>query len=314
MDKKKLLIIAGPTAVGKTDTSIELARRLNGEIISADSMQIYKYMDIGTAKPAPEEMKGVPHHLIDIIDPDQEYSVAVFQKEARKLITEINHKHRLPIVVGGTGLYVNSIIYDMDFTSTVSNWDLRNQLQEEALEYGNEYIHNKLKAIDPQAAERIHKNNVKRVIRAIEVFNESGDSIGDFHKDVKFNNEYDLVLIGLTRDRQELYERVNQRVDIMMNNGLIEEVKSLIDLGYSEDLVAFKGLGYKEIISHLKGEYSLIEAIEILKRDTRRYAKRQLTWFKRLEKMKWYNLSEYTSNEKLIDNIMEYVEGHFDIL
>lgn len=314
MDRKKLLIIAGPTAVGKTDTSIELARKLNGEIISADSMQIYKYMDIGTAKPSIEEMKGVPHHLIGIANPDQEYSVALFQKDAKKLITEINERNKLPIIAGGTGLYVNSIIYNMDFTTTVSNWDLRNQLQQEVNEFGNEYLHDKLKLIDPEAAARIHKNNVKRVIRAIEVFHESGDSIGDFRRDLEYNHEYDFVLIGLTRDREELYERVNQRVDIMINNGLIEEVKKLIDLGYSEDLVAFKGLGYKEIISYLKGDCSLVEAIEILKRDTRRYAKRQLTWFKRYENMRWYNLSDYTSNQKLIDNIVEYLEGHFNIL
>lgn len=314
MKKNRLLIIVGPTAVGKTDTSIELAKRLDGEIISADSMQIYKYMDIGTAKPSKEDMKGVPHHLIDIINPDEDYSVAVFQKQAKKLINEINNKKKLPIVAGGTGLYINSIIYKMDFTSTVSNWALRNKLQEEAIEFGNEYIHNKLKEIDPQAADRIHKNNVKRVIRAIEVYYESGECIGDFSKDIELNDDYNMALIGLTRDRQELYDRINRRVDIMIENGLVDEVRGLIQKGYREDLIAFKGLGYKEIIRFLNGQCNLQEAIDTIKRDTRRYAKRQLTWFRRQNAIKWYNLSNYTSNEKLISNILEDLEGHFDNL
>lgn len=314
MNKKKLLIIVGPTAVGKTATSIEVAERLKGEIISADSMQIYKKMDIGTAKPSQEEMQDIPHYLIDIIEPDVDYSVAIFQNQAKKLIDRITNNGKLPILVGGTGLYINAIIYNMDFTSTVSNWGLRNMLQEEALKYGNEYIHNKLKQIDPETAGRIHKNNVKRVIRAIEVFNESGSSIGDFRKDLELNNEYDFILIGLTRDRKELYNRINQRVDIMIENGLVDEVKNLINQGYSEDLIAFRGLGYKEIIKYLQGYYTLQEAIETLKRDTRRYAKRQLTWFKRLEFIKWFNLSEYSSKEKLTEHIVAYVEGIFNIL
>ncbi|WP_090438927.1 tRNA (adenosine(37)-N6)-dimethylallyltransferase MiaA [Natronincola peptidivorans] len=312
--KNQLLIILGPTAVGKTNTAIELAKRLNGEIISADSMQIYKHMTIGTAKPSKEEMQGIPHHIMDIIEPDEQYSVASFQKDAKEKIDDIFHRRKNPIIVGGTGLYVNSIIYNMDFTSTISNWSLRKQLEEEAQKYGNEYVHNKLLDLDPEAAERIHKNNLKRVIRAIEVVHESGEKIGDFSKQLKLNDEYDIILIGLTRDRDELYERINRRVNLMIEDGLIAEVKYLLSLGYKEDIIAFKGLGYKEIINYLNSKYSLEEAIEIIKRDTRRYAKRQLTWFRRLENIKWYNLSEWSSNEKLIDNIMEYIEGHFNLL
>ncbi|AKL95385.1 tRNA dimethylallyltransferase MiaA [Clostridium aceticum] len=312
--KKKLLILVGPTAVGKTDTSIALAMKLKGEIISADSMQIYKHMNIGTAKPSIEEIQGIPHHLMDIVEPNEDFSVAAFQQKAKVAIEEITYKNKLPIIVGGTGLYVNAIIYNMDFTSTISNWDLRNQLQEEADKYGNEYLHDKLREIDPDAAERIHKNNVKRVIRAIEIFHESGEKIGNFREDVQLTNEYDFLLIGLTRDREELYDRINKRVDIMMEEGLIEEVKKLLEMGYPEDLVAFKGLGYKEIISYLNGSIPLEEAITILKRDTRRYAKRQLTWFRRFENIQWYNLSEYPSKEELINNIQEYIEGHFNVL
>lgn len=312
--KKPLLIIAGPTAVGKTDTSIILANKLKGEIISADSMQIYRYMDIGTAKPTVDEMKGIPHHLIDVVNPDEEFSVAEFQKLAKDKINELTLNNSLSIVAGGTGLYINSLIYNMDFTESVSNWKLREELQKQADEMGNDYVHNKLKEIDPDAANRIHPNNLKKVIRAIEVYYETGDKIGDFSKDITLNDEYDYFLVGLTRDRAELYERINDRVDIMINQGLIEEVKKLLSLGYSKDLVAFKGLGYKEIIRYLEGEYSLKEAIDILKRDTRRYAKRQLTWFRRYSDINWYNLSNYSSSENLANDIIKDFEGHFSLL
>ncbi len=314
MKKQNLLVILGPTAAGKTALSIELARKLNGAIISADSMQIYKHMDIGTAKPSLEEMKDITHYLIDNVNPNTDYSVALYQKEAQKYINKINYDGKLPILVGGTGLYINSIIYDMDFTDTISNKNLRRKLQEEACKYGNEYIHNKLKQIDPEVAKRIHHNNVKRVIRAIEVYSESGKSIGDFRKSLTTNNLYNCILIGITRDRKELYDRINKRVDLMIENGLVEEVRGLLKLGYKEDLIAFKGLGYKEIIMYLSGNCTLEEAIKILKKDTRRYAKRQLTWFKRLDNVIWYNLSEHSSEENLINNIKEYVEGKFNIL
>ena len=311
---KQLLIIVGPTAVGKTDTAIALAKNFKGEIISADSMQIYKYMNIGTAKPTLEEQAGVPHHLLDFLDPDEAFSVAEFQIKAQQLIEDITVREKLPVIAGGTGLYVNSLMYEMDFTSTISNWDLRNRLEEEANTHGNDYIHNKLKELDPKAAVRIHPNNLKRVIRAIEVNHESGENIGDFKEDIKANPNYNICMVALTRDREELYERINKRVDIMMEQGLVEEVTELLNKGYPKDLIAFKGLGYKEIIGYLEGEYTLDYAIEILKRDTRRYAKRQLTWFKRYEEANWFNLSQYTSTEKLIVDIMKVVEGHFHFI
>lgn len=314
MLKNKLLIVAGPTAVGKTDTAIGLARRLNGEIISADSMQIYKYMNIGTAKPSIEEQGGIPHHLVDCIYPDEDFSVAEFQSRAEELIGGIAEKGKLPIVAGGTGLYVNSLVCKMDFTSTASNWQLRNKLEEEARTNGHIFLHERLKALDPRAAERIHPNNLKRVIRAIEVNIEGGENIGDFTKDAKLNPNYDICMIGLTREREELYQRINLRVDSMLQLGLVEEVRSLLDKGYSKDLIAFKGLGYKEIIGYLEGEYDLAYAIEMLKRDSRRYAKRQLTWFRRYKDINWFNVSCYSSRQKLIDDIVEVVEGHFHFL
>lgn len=312
--KKRLLIIAGPTAVGKTDTGIILADKLNGEIISADSMQIYKNMDIGTAKPSLEERKGVMHHLIDIVNPDENFSVAEFQRLAKGIIDDLISNKKLPIIVGGTGLYINSLIYDMDFTQSVYNRKLRETLQEEAENMGNEYIHNKLRKIDPGLADRIHPNNVRRVIRAIEVYYETGDKMGDFSKDIVLSDEYEFFLAGLTRERRELYDRINTRVDIMIGQGLIEEVRNLLNLGYSKDLIAFKGLGYKEIIGYLEGKYDLNEAIRILKRNTRRYAKRQLTWFRRYDGINWYNVSDYPAGQNLAEHIIEDFKGYFNLL
>jgi len=313
--KPNVVILIGPTAVGKTNISIELAKKIDGEIISADSMQIYKYMDIGTAKPLNTEMQNIPHHLIDIVEPSETFTVADFQAQAKLAIDKITKNGKLPIIAGGTGLYINSIIYDIDFTSTISNWPLRNHLQLEAEKYGNEYIHNKLKKLDPEAANRIHKNNVKRVIRAIEVIKTSGEKIGNFKNDPKLNEDYNFILIGLTRDRKELYDRINKRVDMMIKDGLIEEVSSLInEKGYDKNLIAFRGLGYKEIIVYLENNIDLEKTIEILKRDTRRYAKRQLTWFRRLDNVRWYNLSEYISKENLVCDIIEYIERYLYML
>ncbi|KAB3534044.1 tRNA (adenosine(37)-N6)-dimethylallyltransferase MiaA [Alkaliphilus pronyensis] len=307
-------MIFGPTAVGKTKTSIKIAEKLNGEIISADSMQIYRYMDIGTAKPTVEEQGGIPHHLLNAVYPDEEFTVADFQEEAKALITDITSRNKLPIVVGGTGLYFNSLIYNMDFTNTISNWQLRQKLEAEAKSKGNKHLHDKLREIDPAAAVRIHPNNVKRVIRALEVNYEGGENMGSFKEDISPNDDNDFHIIGLNREREELYNRINQRVDIMLEQGLVEEVKALLAKGYSTELIAFKGLGYKEIIKYLKGECSLEEAVEVLKRDTRRYAKRQLTWFKRYDNVSWYNVSNYLSEEKLFNDILKEVEGHFYFL
>lgn len=312
--KKRLLIIVGPTAVGKTDIGIILANKLNGEIVSADSMQIYKNMDIGTAKPSLEERQGIVHHLIDIVNPDEDFSAAEFQRMAKDIIDTLVSDGKLPIIVGGTGLYINSLIYDMDFTQSVSNWKLRKALWKEAGNMGNEYVHDKLREVDIDAANRIHPNDVKKVIRAIEVFHETGKKIGDFSKDIVPNDEHDFFLAGLTRNREELYDRINMRVDIMIEWGLVEEVKNLLDFGYSKNLISFKGLGYKEIVGFLEGEYDLEEAIRVLKRNTRRYAKRQLTWFRRYSDINWYNVSDCPVGENLAEHIIKDFKGYFNLL
>lgn len=312
--KKPLVIIAGPTAVGKTEISIEVAKRLNGEVVSADSMQIYKYLDIGSAKPTKEETQGIPHYLIDEIDPRAEFSVSQYRDLAKKYIDKVISKGKIPIVAGGTGLYVNSLIYDMDFSSTRSDNSIRERLTSEYERYGIEYLHSKLKEVDKEAAERIHPNNVRRVIRALEVYYTTGESIKDFSKDLVENEDYDYILIGLNRDREELYERVNKRVDIMFNSGLIDEVKKLVEMGLKAEDISMKGIGYKEVIGYLDGEYDLERAVELVKRNTRRYAKRQLTWFKRYEKMKWFNLDKDTDKEKIINNIIQFVEGNIKFI
>ncbi|PAB61141.1 tRNA (adenosine(37)-N6)-dimethylallyltransferase MiaA [Anaeromicrobium sediminis] len=312
--KKPLIIIVGPTAVGKTETSIEIAKELNCEIISADSMQIYKGMDIGSAKPTMEERQGIPHFLMDEVDPRVDYSVSDFQKAAKKYIDEIISRGKIPMIVGGTGLYVNSIIYNIDFSSTSQNKELREKLEAEAQEFGNEYVHNKLKEVDEEAAKRIHANNLKRVIRALEVYYESGDKIKEFKSNLVPNEEYDYCLIGLIRDREELYDRINQRVDILMEMGLLEEVKKLMKLDLDVDNISMKGLGYKEIIKYLKGEYTLEKAVDILKRDTRRYAKRQITWFKRYDEMQWFDINKYDGKEDLMEDIIKYIEGKLDLI
>lgn len=312
--KKSLVIIAGPTAVGKTDISIEIAKRLNGEIVSADSMQIYKYLDIGSAKPTPEEMQEIKHYLIDEIDPRAEFSVSEYKELAKKYIKEVSLKGKLPIVAGGTGLYVNSLVYDMDFSNASSNKEIRDKLTKEYEEYGSEYLHNKLKEVDSKASQRIHPNNVQKVIRALEIFYTTGESIKDFSSDLVENEDYNYILIGLNRDREELYERVNKRVGIMIDNGLIEEVKNLVNMGLKVEDISMKGIGYKEIIGYLDGEYDLDRAVYLIKRNTRRYAKRQLTWFKRYKKMKWFNLDENINKEKIISNIIEFIEGNIEFI
>lgn len=305
--KEKLLIIIGPTAVGKTDTSILLAKKMNGEIISADSMQIYKHMDIGTAKPSNDEMEGIKHYLIDEIDPAREYNVAIFQDMAKKYIQDISSRSKLPIIVGGTGLYVNSLVYTWDFTETSSDWEYRNSLEKLVKEKGKEYLHDKLREVDPESAKIIHPNNVKRVIRALEVYNSTGKT-KSYYNDLskQKENNYNLSIVGLTMDREMLYKRINLRVDLMIEKGLVSEVEKLLNMGYKEDLISMQALGYKEIIKYLKGEYSLEEAIEILKRDTRRFAKRQLTWFRRDNRIKWFDVNNYPDKNKLANEIVGY--------
>lgn len=308
MKKIPLIILTGPTAVGKTALSIELAKDLNAEIISADSMQIYEYMDIGSAKVTKEEMDGVVHHMIDEVKPDYPFSVSEFQKRANKYIKEIYNKGKKTLITGGTGLYLNSLIYNMDFAKSNSNSKLRDELEKELEEKGIDYMHEKLKSLDSDAASRIHKNNTKRVIRALEVCLD-GKKMQDFSSDLKYNEEYLPIIIVLNRDRQVLYNRINQRVDIMMENGLVEEVKKLLSMGYNKDLISMQGIGYKEIVKYLEGEYTLEEAIEIIKRDSRRYAKRQITWFKRYKDSIWFDLDNYDNIEILKRDILNYIEN-----
>lgn len=308
MNKIPIIILTGPTAVGKTDLSIRLAKRLNAEIISADSMQIYKHMDIGSAKVTNEEMDGVKHHMIDEVDPDFAFSVSEFQRRADIYIEKINKEGKNVLVTGGTGLYLNSLIYKMDFAKSSADNELRDKLSIELKEKGIDHMHNKLKELDEEAANRIHKNNTKRVIRALEVCL-SGKKMNDFSSDLKFNEKYEPIIIVLNRDREHLYERINKRVDIMLANGLIDEVKDLLDKGYTKDMISMQGIGYKEIIKYLNGEYSYDEAIEIIKRDSRRYAKRQITWFKRYDLAKWFDLDKYEDIKLLEEDIILHVEN-----
>ena len=296
MKKIPLIILTGPTAVGKTDLSIKLSKSLNAEIISADSMQIYKYMDIGSAKVTKEEMDGVIHYMIDEVTPDVPFSVSEFQMRSEKYIEEINKKGKNVLITGGTGLYLNSLIYNMDFAKSNANNEIREKLEQELAENGIDYMHEKLRGLDEEAANRIHKNNTKRVIRAIEVCM-SGQKMNDFSKDLRYNEKYKPIIIVLNRDREVLYQRINKRVDIMLENGLLDEVKELLKMGYTKDMISMQGIGYKEMIKYLDGEYTYDEAIEIIKRDSRRYAKRQLTWFKRYQDAKWFDLDKYQDIE-----------------
>ncbi|WP_300282131.1 tRNA (adenosine(37)-N6)-dimethylallyltransferase MiaA [Peptacetobacter sp.] len=301
-----LIILTGPTAVGKTDLSIQLAKSINAEIVSADSMQIYKYMDIGSAKVTEEEMQGVKHYLVDEIDPSTPFSVSEYKNMAEDYIDTISKNGKNVIVTGGTGLYLNSLIYDMDFAKSNANQELRDKLNKELEENGPNYMYDKLLSLDKDAAQRIHPNNTKRVIRAIEVLM-SGEKMNDFSKDLRYNKKYKPIIIVLNRDRKELYDRINLRVDIMLKNGLIEEVKGLLNRGYTEDMISMQGIGYKEIIKYFKGEYTLEEAIEIIKRDSRRYAKRQLTWFRRYEDAKWFEIDKFASAEDLKNEVLKFI-------
>ena len=313
MKKIPLIILTGPTAVGKTDLSIKLSKSLNAEIISADSMQIYKYMDIGSAKVTKEEMDGVIHYMIDEVTPDVPFSVSELQMRSEKYIEEINKKGKNVLITGGTGLYLNSLIYNMDFAKSNANNEIREKLEQELKENGIDYMHEKLRGLDEEAANRIHKNNTKRVIRAIEVCM-SGQKMNDFSKDLRYNEKYKPIIIVLNRDREVLYQRINKRVDIMLENGLLDEVKELLKMGYTKDMISMQGIGYKEMIKYLDGEYTYDEAIEIIKRDSRRYAKRQLTWFKRYQDAKWFDLDKYQDIEILKEDIINHIEKLLEIV
>ena len=305
--KKPLIVIGGPTACGKTGFSIKLAKKINGEIISADSMQVYRYMDIGTAKVTPEEADGVPHYLIDEFDPDEEYNVMLFQQKAKAYMEEIWAKGKTPILVGGTGFYINALLYDNDFTETDNDTSYREECYKLAQEQGPEVLFERLKEVDPEYAEIMHANNVKRVTRALEYHYLTGQKFSEHNAEQKEKETpYDAAVIILNMDREKLYERIELRIDIMMQEGLLEEVKGLLDKGYTPDLVSMQGIGYKEFVPYFNGECTLEEAVTQLKTNTRRFAKRQLTWFRRQIDGLWVDLTENTV-DTVMENVMDYL-------
>ncbi len=302
---RPLIVLTGPTAVGKTGLSIELAGALGGEIISADSMQVYRHMNIGSAKVTREEMKGIPHHLIDVLEPTEDFNVVIFQKMAKEALTRIYERGRIPVIAGGTGFYIQSLVYDIDFTENDSDLSLRRELETAASGKGPEYIHQMLREIDPVSAEQIHANNIKRVIRAIEFYKKTGRRISEHNQtERRKQTPYDLFYYVLNIDRKVLYERIDRRVDEMIKQGLVEEVKHLAGLGCTRDMVSMQGLGYKEILDYLEGRCSLDEAVYTIKRDTRHFAKRQITWFKRERDVRWLNWEEFEGSPK---RILEYI-------
>lgn len=309
MEKKKLIVLTGPTAVGKTKLSIELAKRISGEIISADSMQVYKHMDIGSAKIRPEEMEDIPHFLVDELEPSEEFNVVVFQQKTKQYMEEIYKRGHIPILVGGTGFYIQAVLYDINFSKDDDNHEIREELENLAKEKGAEYLHKELRKIDPASAEAIHANNVKRVIRALEYYKLTGQKISEHNEEQRQNESpYDFSYFVLNDHREPLYERIDKRVDEMVAEGLIEEVQKLKNMGYNRSFVSMQGLGYKEILSYLDGEISLEEAVYILKRDTRHFAKRQITWFKREKEVIWVNKPEFNyDNEKILDFMQEHI-------
>ncbi len=286
-NKTSIVCVVGPTASGKTGFSIEYAKKHNGEIISCDSMQIYKYMDIGTAKATKEEQKEVPHHMLDFVDPNTDYSVADFVEGARKCIEDISKRGKLPVLCGGTGLYIDSIINNLEFSEEKRDDEYREFLQKMAEEKGNEAVHKLLVEIDPIEADKVHYNNVKRVIRALEICKTTGMTKTEADKLAIKEPLYDAEIFGMSMDRERLYERINKRVDIMMEEGLLDEVKRLLSMGIRRNSTAMQAIGYKEILEYLDGECDLSSAVDKIKQESRRYAKRQMTWFKRNKDIKW---------------------------
>ena len=299
--KKPLIVLTGPTAVGKTKLSIALAKAVNGEIISADSMQVYRYMDVGSAKITPDEMDGVPHHLVDVLDPTEDFNIVLFQQLAKKSMEEIYSKGRIPILVGGTGFYIQALTRDIDFTQSEQDDSYRKELEALAAEKGNTFLHDMLTSVDPKSAEDIHENNVKRVIRALEFYKQNGTRISEHNEEQKEHvSPYNLAYFVLNAPRPLLYKRIDERVDEMLKKGLVEEVKTLQRMGCHRGMVSMQGLGYKEILAWLEGEYPYDEAVRILKRDTRHFAKRQLTWFRREGEVTWVDKDKFDYNDSQI--------------
>ena len=299
--KKPLIVLTGPTAAGKTHLSIALAKAVNGEIISADSMQVYKYMDIGSAKIRPEEMQGVKHYLVDELLPEEEFHIVKFQQMAKAAMEEIYAKGKVPILVGGTGFYIQAVTKDIDFTQADQEAGYRRELEQLAAEKGNDYLHTMLQEVDPVSAKEIHANNVKRVIRALEFYHQNQSPISAHNQEQKeHETPYNLAYFVLNVPRELLYKRIDDRIDEMLEEGLLEEVEQLKKRGCHRGMVSMQGLGYKEILAYLEGEYPLEEAVRVLKRDTRHFAKRQLTWFRREKETIWINKDEFDYNEDLI--------------
>ena len=305
MQKQPLIILTGPTAVGKTKASIGLAKAIGGEIISADSMQVYKYMDIGSAKIRPEEMQGIPHYLVDELEPDEEFHVVRFQQMAKEAMKKIYAAGHIPIVVGGTGFYIQALLNDIDFTDNDNDTSLRAELEAFAKEHGADALHERLRKVDPESADAIHANNVKRVIRALEFYQKTGIKISEHNeKERQKESPYQFVYFVLNDDRDNLYRRIDLRVDQMVKEGLVAEVQALKCRGYDRSMVSMQGLGYKEILEYLDGECTLADAIYKIKRDTRHFAKRQITWFKREKHVTWINKKDYNYDEDRILEVM----------
>ena len=305
--KKPLIVLTGPTAVGKTKLSISLAKAVGGEIISADSMQVYKYMDIGSAKIMPEEMQGIPHYLVDALVPDEEFHIVRFQQMAKEAMEKIYANGHIPILVGGTGFYIQAVTRDIDFTKAEQDQEYRTSLETLAKEKGGAFLHQMLEEVDPKSAQEIHENNVKRVIRALEFYHQNGSPISAHNEEQQERvSPYNLAYFVLNAPRELLYQRIDKRVDEMLENGLVQEVKTLKSMGYHRGMVSMQGLGYKEILAYLDGEISLEEAERILKRDTRHFAKRQLTWFRREPETLWVNKDEFGyDDEKMLEYMLK---------
>lgn len=309
INNKKLIVLTGPTAVGKTDLSIKLAKTIGGEIISADSIQVYKHFDIGSAKVTFEEMGGVKHHLIDVLEPTDNFDVATFKKMAKNALEDIYSRGKIPILAGGTGFYIQALLYDVDFKETEDD-GYRNELEELYKEKGSHFMWEMLKSIDPQSALDIHENNVKRVIRAIEYYHQNNRPISEHNQEERAKSSpYNFAYFVLNCNRDLLYERINARVDIMLKNGLVEEVKELLDkYNLTADMTSMQGIGYKEIVPYINGEISLEEAEYILKRDTRHFAKRQLTWFKREKDVIWIDKDIYKNDDEQLEFILNILK------
>ena len=298
---ENLLIITGPTGIGKTEISLKLANKYKGEIISSDSMQIYKKLDIGTAK-VDLDKTDIPHHMVDILEAHENFSVADFKFKAKEIISDINRRGGLPILVGGTGLYINSIVYNLDFTETKADYEYREELRKILEEKGSEFLYNKLFNLNKDMAAKIHPNNGQRIIRALEILKSGNEKENNFRQE---NEDYNLIFIGLNMDRERLYERINSRVDKMIELGLVDEVRSLLDKGLDKNSQSLKAIGYKEVISYLDGEIDFDEMVDLIKKNSRHYAKRQLTWFRRDDRIKWFD----RESDRILSDIESYIDS-----